>query len=483
MAKDTSNVKAGIFVVVGIILTFAVVVVLSDFDGLTRATRQVTVRFNLADGLKGLKEGATVTIGDHPAGGVRSIADARDEETGRIIGKRVTFEIPAEYQLYDNAIVKLNPPPLGGGTSLNIESVGYDASDEAEPAVLFNHRFIVRLDDQGEPVALNEETRALWNDPRARAEAKRVTVDDLGRWKLGESWEYEPGEELPGGVETTPMIADMVREMGIRDIERRRIRNIIRHVQTLTAELSRDPQRYGKIIEQARSLTARADEALAKINGILDDNRENAKAAVASARGILEDNRADLRSAIATAKDLLEKNKPVVDEALAYTRDVMKRVRDQTMDKITAAVDHASTTLAGARKTMEQLEAMATTQRPILERMIANLRLASDNLKLAVVEIRRAPWRLLYQPTEKEVDTENLYSAARSFLLAADSLETSIASLKGVVDQHGQRIDTADRNFKRTVDKLKLSVEKFDEAEQQFWDALKDQLPPPTSDK
>jgi len=469
MAKDTSNVKAGIFVVV---------VILSDFDRLLQGTQTFKVRFALVDGLKGLKEGASVTIGHHPTGSVVEIVDDKDEQ-GRIVGKIATIELPDNIKLYDNATVKLNPPPLGGGTSLNIENVGRDAAKQESPAILIEGRYLVEVakDNPNRLVRGPDDLFPDLSDQQLIDQGTSVVSDGRGKWRLGDSWDIDPPNDvLAGGVQSPQMMKSIVQEVGLRQIERERIRNIIRN----------------------------ADAAMAKVNGILDDNRENLKATIAGLADVMseknrenlaqaldviavivKENQPDLRVAVDNLRKLLEKNRPVIDSALAkadktmeHAQAVLKRVREDTMDRITKAVDNASITMDGARKTVKQFEQLATTQRPALERMIANFRLASDNMKLAAIEIRRAPWRLLYKPEAQEIDTENLYSAARSFLIAADSVETSVASLNGVMAKHGQQIDTSDKNFKRMVDKLKLSVEQFTKVEQVFWDALKDQAPP-----
>lgn len=99
---------------------------------------------------------------------------------------------------------------------------------------------------------------------------------------------------------------------------------------------------------------------------------------------------------------------------------------------------------------------------------MANLQLTGDQLKLAAIEVRRSPWRLLYSPSKKELETDNLYDAARSFALAASTLEGSIASLKEV---------TADTPEDRArIEQMNAYLDKlygrFREAEQAFWREL-----------
>jgi hypothetical protein len=109
----------------------------------------------------------------------------------------------------------------------------------------------------------------------------------------------------------------------------------------------------------------------------------------------------------------------------------------------------------------------------VLERTIANFRLASDQIKLATIEVRRSPWRLLYSPTDKELATDQIYDAARSFSLAADALNSTADSLQAVLDRYGNQVKAEDPNFKLMLDNLRQTFEKFSQAENKFWEALK----------
>jgi hypothetical protein len=59
----------------------------------------------------------------------------------------------------------------------------------------------------------------------------------------------------------------------------------------------------------------------------------------------------------------------------------------------------------------------------------------AGQLKLAAVEVRHSPWKLLYQPKPGEVAHENLYGAARSFATATEDLRAASASLQQAVSQ------------------------------------------------
>ena len=124
MDTQRDNLRAGAFVLAGIILTISIVFVLSDFEQLFALRQDVKVYFTLRDGLQGLKKGDTVTIGDQPVGEVTDISDVVEED--RLIGKMVIANIPGSstYQLYWDAKIELVVPTIGGTTTLNIRSIG-----------------------------------------------------------------------------------------------------------------------------------------------------------------------------------------------------------------------------------------------------------------------------------------------------------------------------------------------------------------------
>src|SRR5262245_10016886 len=102
MAQKRDNVKAGLFVFVGIVLALVVVFVLSYFESLLEKRKPIEVSFALSDGLLGLKKGASITLGDQPIGEVSGIRDTLDAN-GRVTGKVVTASIPSKYNIYEDA--------------------------------------------------------------------------------------------------------------------------------------------------------------------------------------------------------------------------------------------------------------------------------------------------------------------------------------------------------------------------------------------
>lgn len=468
MSQKSDNFKAGLFVIIGLVVMLVVVFLMTDIEGLFTKTQVVQVRFSLKDGLKGLKEGASVTIGDFPAGTVTRIED--QSEGDRIVAKIVSFEIPRKYKLYDNAVIQLDVPPLGSGTELNIRSVGYDAAGEQEEAIVVQGSRVVRLDKQGNIIKVPADLADRFTAEDILAQGTREMVDRSGRVRLGDKWEYayDPGESIRGGIAPSQMIVDLVREIGIDEAQRVQLRNIITNIDVLTETLAANRENIATIVADVKQIS----DDVKQVTGGVRERADAWWARIDSITGTTDE-------AVASAKAILEENRPVIKEglekgrnALANAEEVTARLKNETLDKITAALDKADEGIENIKTSTKELKTLVVTQKPVLERMIANMRLTSDQLKLAAIEIRRSPWRLLYKPSDKELETDDLYDASRSFALAASTLNSTADSMQAMLDKSGGQIDPSDEDLKKMLDHLKDSFGKYREAEQNFWDKL-----------
>ncbi|MDX1682401.1 MAG: hypothetical protein R3336_04710 [Phycisphaeraceae bacterium] len=382
MREDRDNVKAGFFVVAAIVLGMGIIITLSDVGALWQRTRKVSVMFALADGVQGLKEGATVTLGDQPVGKVIKIEDAVEED--RVVGKQVTAVIPERYDIAKNAVIELKPPLLGGGTKLNISSVG-----------------------------------------------------------MGEPYNYEEDEPIAGGIAPMAAAKQFAREAGIEEAQREQIREIIANVRDATATVKERAPRISEKVE--------------KLVDTVQPMAEDAQAAVAKFR--------------AKSDEWVER----VDKITQHTKDLMARADKLMEDKDPAArqaVEDAQAALAKFEQTATDVRSFVTSQRPVIERAIANASLTSDQLKLAAIEIRRSPWRLMYQPTEEELENDNLYDAARSFALAAGAMETTAESVRVLSERYPD-----DPRMKKMLNYFDQLFKRFRAVEVELWEALGEPVP------
>lgn len=448
MNNQRNNLMAGIFVMVGVILTAAVIVVLSDAGHWFTPTQPITVRIPLSDGVQGLKDGAQVAVGGQPVGSVVQIDDVPDEETGVVRWKDVTFTIPANYTVYENARIELIVPPLGSGAKLNIASFGADL---------------------------------------------KATVGFSGA-----SWRYEPGDKPIGfNVAPSQFASDFVEAMGVEELQKQQLRNIIANIERITDALGSEKRPLEQVVQNITTITgALADKApqmSADLAGTLSDARafaadvrqrqpgwmdgiDRIKDAAATALDrvnmVLDENRPVIRDAVAAVNAILQENRPVIRDALADVKQITGKARAEMLGKIDSALDTAAKAIEDVKQVTGDLRTFVAAERPTLERTLANARIVSDQLKLAAIEIRRSPWRLMYTPGDKELETDNIYDASRSFAEAAGTLDSAADSLRAVLDRHGGQVDAADPDVKHILEALHRSFEQFIEAEKLFWNEL-----------
>ena len=114
-----------------------------------------------------------------------------------------------------------------------------------------------------------------------------------------------------------------------------------------------------------------------------------------------------------------------------------------------------------------QAASLMSTNRDNLDEMIDNMAIVSADLKATAKEIRRNPWRLIYKPAKEEVDTQNIFDAARSFANGAEQLDQALTKLKSV---DPEKVDP--ELLKRIQEHLDKTFERFSRAEQALWKAM-----------
>ncbi len=105
-----------------------------------------------------------------------------------------------------------------------------------------------------------------------------------------------------------------------------------------------------------------------------------------------------------------------------------------------------------------------------IDATINNLRETSEHLRAASREIRRNPWKLLYQPSRSEVKQESVADAARSFSDAAGKLDAAFARLEAYVRSAGPSLPADDPQLKSMQEYLGLSLKNLTESEKRFWE-------------
>lgn len=126
--RSRNNVKAGVFVIVSIVLAMATIMVLTDaLQRLLQPKESYTVTFDVSEGVKNVKKGSEVRVGGVLMGRVTEVVPdfAGSSALERI---SVLFDIDSRVALYKDAMIVVSAGLIGGDARLDIFSVGTPTS-------------------------------------------------------------------------------------------------------------------------------------------------------------------------------------------------------------------------------------------------------------------------------------------------------------------------------------------------------------------
>lgn len=416
--RTRNNVKAGIFASAGIILAFAVVIILGDVGKIFVKRTPYVLRFPLAAGVEGLIKGAPVRIGGLERGRVVSVTP--EEDHAAIAAMRVAIELDSAVALYPDAKADRIAPLLGGISAINFSDVG-DPS-RGKPLTAGS---VIQVDN-----AAGGALRRILGDESAERVAS--IVKNLDETLAAIKADY--------AAKITPALDQL--DAALAD------------ARELVASVKRD---YPGWSEKIGNTLGNVESASAKFDPLLDD----ARGAVDDIRGVVRDNRTRI-------DELLEN----VRAASGDVRVVMERTKNEIVDRVVALLDRGSKGLETFTALGTRLNVELDAASPQLDRILADARMTAQQLKLASIEVRRSPWKLLYRPSDKELDNELLYDAARSFALAAGDLESTSETIDRVLTRDAELLRADPTQAQRIRSLLGDSLKKFEDAQQRLFTIL-----------
>jgi len=121
MKSERNDLKAGIFILVSLMLIVAVIIGIKGIGRILEPSQDATVVFNLSDDIGGLRAGGDVRIGGFKVGVVRRIELVESPgEPPRIV---VRCAVPVRFQIRKDARVRVQDT-LTGSSWLNFDSLG-----------------------------------------------------------------------------------------------------------------------------------------------------------------------------------------------------------------------------------------------------------------------------------------------------------------------------------------------------------------------
>jgi ABC-type transporter Mla subunit MlaD len=203
-----------------------------------------------------------------------------------------------------------------------------------------------------------------------------------------------------------------------------------------------------------KRLTPKVDQAVSDVVAVTGSLKTSVPELAADAKASL----ATMKSATAEIEAMLKENRePIktgVAEATAAVAEARKKLAEM-MDNLIVTTGDFRTLVAANRQNISD--------------MVLDLRTTGEQLKAASIEIRRAPWRLLHKPDERQADTLNLFDATANYARSVQDLRSISETLQTLAKLKAEGAPVDEKLLQDMVDRLKVGFQKYDEAEAALW--------------
>jgi ABC-type transporter Mla subunit MlaD len=416
MNKKRNALRAGIFIIISIVLAITVIIGIKGLDRILDPVDKRTVRFTLQDDLGGLRVGDDVRIGGYKVGQVREIevvppTDPRLAKSPPMVVSTaptnqpqilVTFAVPKKYEIKEGARVGIQGT-VTGASWLNFDNLGTGPALPEDVALV------------GRPSGIN------------------ALIASLG--------------------DISPRINNIITQVDEKTIPT---------VNTTVASYKETADAGTKLVNEVRAQVKPATE---KYHTVADSTNRM----MTNAGDIFGETKTDFKGTVKNLNDstaaIKEKLPPILDKVNATMTKV-----DGTVAKATEALEDVKKTVASTRDLTASANSVITGSKSKLEGMITSLKATSDNLKFASAEIRRSPWRLLYTPKKDEINNLNIYDSARQFAEGANDLNDAAQALRDALGDKAAQPE----QIRLLMDKVEKSFGKFNEVERKLWAEVKE---------
>ncbi|MBL7141284.1 MAG: hypothetical protein ISS74_10285 [Planctomycetes bacterium] len=412
-----NRIAAGAFLLLMLVAAVVVLVLVGGWRFWFEAQRTIRVHFLAAPNIKA---GSPVLLAGHPVGRVIDIELVEvpclpeREHEGLCYVVQVTAQLPKRYVIHQNAVVTIQQALVGQSALINVVDVGY-----------------------GDAI-----TKPL------------------------------------DGQQTSPF-ADAARQLGIGDAEKQNLSGILEDIKSITQTVRTDmPTIIDKLKTAGANLAEVSDKikgTVARVDTVLDENRENLRLTVANARTMTEEAKKKtgevldtLNKASTSIKDMLDENREGVKKTVASAQALAAKAdaaADDFLPRLKAASESLKTGIDDFQVVAADTKALLATNRGNIAATLQNFRETGDHLRALSKEVRRAPWRLFAKPDKEEVESINLYDAARAFAMAATDLDAVSDTLQVMIEAKDKGVAVDPEILKAMAAHLQETFTKYKEAE------------------
>jgi len=430
--QGENNVKAGLFVLAAIVIGLIVIFVLGDLRQalLGQPMTTYTASFPVSDGIGFLQKGSPVRLGGIAVGEVAVVQIDPTQDPLRQID--VIFSVQTDIALYTNAKAVVESGLISAESFITISSVGWDAAHQTS-------------DVSGDPGERLTEDMVLVGTPSGGMLGAFLGVDASSSLK-----------EVVSRLEEEGHVLEWI-------IGKEAARSFSKGTETL-GTVFQNMKTDGYVVEWILGKPAAAD-----IQGSFDDLEKVIARVRSDWMGTDEQAGWSMEiSALVDKGEALAETVQIISDFMAKNQAVFQEV----INDVQAAANDGSTVIADLRAHMPLWSENVGT-------MLANLDLMSQQLVLLIAEARNAPWRLLYQPSTKEVSNELLYEASRNFVFGAADLKSASESLDRLVKARGDLLNTDAADFTLLRNNLLEAVRRYERAQTQLSQVIEGATSPP----
>lgn len=318
---------------------------------------------------------------------------------------------------------------VGGVIQGRIRKIRYIPSDKQHPTPHFHVEFTL-------PARFD-----LRNDAVVVVEQGLTGTSHLNITSLGTGQPVDPKTILTGqGGSLSRVLEQAPRIMT-------RLQTTLDEAQQIVAQIR---QQIPSVVQRYDSTLTRVDQAFTEVKDILGDTKTDIRSMLSN-----------LNHTTGTFKSRLPTTFDKTDTFLTRITETIDNARG-TLGDIRTAADHLKNATAEARS-------LLVRNRSKIDHMITSLRNTSTQLESASTEIRRSPWRLLYQPKLNELSNLNLFDATRELAQAANQLNDAASAVR---DASQDPTLTADR-MQELLRTLEESFQKYTEIEKTLWNGVR----------
>jgi phospholipid/cholesterol/gamma-HCH transport system substrate-binding protein len=242
---------------------------------------------------------------------------------------------------------------------------------------------------------------------------------------------------------------------------------------TPVADFSTITQKVDAVLEEGKKVLSSLAAVVSKIEqeGKLVSGIADLSGVAATLKAKIVPLTEDIEKTLALVQDLILDNRLDFQHTVANLRESTKYAKD-LLEGLKSAPDDLQRSLGTLERAGVQVTSLLEDNRVNVDTILEDLASAATSASNLTAEIKRRPWRLLYRPSESELESAELYDTAWAYNLGATELNRSIRNLAAQIerDPEGKRNPKEIEEARQAV---ASSLRRYKDAEDLFWTKLR----------